>query len=79
MKTLTLYSRPDCHLCELMLRELHGVLDGEAEVRRVDISGDLALIERYGLRIPVLACGDEEISGYPLDAAAVRRFLSSSS
>jgi hypothetical protein len=79
VKTLTLYSRPDCHLCELMLRELQGLLRGRAELRRVDISHDLDLIERYGLRIPVLACGDEEISGYPLDAAAVERFLSSSS
>lgn len=75
MKTLTLYSRPDCHLCEQMLRELEQLLQGRAEVRRIDISRNLELLQRYGLRIPVLAAGDEEISAYPLDRAGVERFL----
>lgn len=76
MKSLTLYSRPDCHLCELMLRELEPLLQGRAEVHCIDISRDIELKRRYGLRIPVLAAGDREISDYPLDRARVEHFLS---
>lgn len=77
MKTLTLYSRPDCHLCELMAQELAPLLGGRAELQWVDICDDIELKRRYGLRIPVLACGDEEISAYPLDRSRLEEFLSS--
>jgi hypothetical protein len=67
--TLTLYSRPECHLCESLLADLDVV------VETVDVDSSVALERRYGLRIPVLTAGEVELSGYPLDRERVRRFL----
>jgi hypothetical protein len=75
MRDLVLYSRPACHLCERLMEELGPLLAGRAIVTVVDIDGDPALRERYGLRIPVLVGGGEELCGYPPDLDRVRRYL----
>jgi hypothetical protein len=64
---LTLFGRPDCHLCDEMIAELAPLVAGKARVEVVDISEDDDLIARYELRIPVLRCRDEEISHYRLE------------
>ena len=44
----------------------------------LNIDDDLTLTERYWLRIPVLVGnGEQELSAYPLDAAAVEAYLGS--
>ena len=78
MKTLLLYSRPGCHLCEELEAELAPLIEGRAVVEIVDISDDPGLERRYGLRIPVLADGARELSEYPLDRDAVQRHLAES-
>jgi hypothetical protein len=55
MRRLTLYSKPGCHLCD----EMKHVVDAVAArvplaLDIVDISQDPALLERYGVDIPVL-------------------------
>jgi hypothetical protein len=77
MIKLTLYSRPECHLCEALLADLRPLLDVDVVVEEVDVDSSVALERRYGLRIPVLAVGDVELSGYPLDRERVRRYLES--
>jgi hypothetical protein len=77
MIKLTLYSRPECHLCEAFLADLMPLLAADVVVETVDVDSSVALERRYGLRIPVLAAGDVEISGYPLDPERVRRYLES--
>jgi hypothetical protein len=59
----------------LLLDELTPLLDEGVAVEIVDISQDPDLTRRYGLRIPVLSCNGEEISGYPLQVDRVRSFL----
>lgn len=76
MKPLLLYSRPGCHLCELLYEELLALTAGAAVVEHIDIGQDPELERRYGLRIPVLACPDGELSGFPLDRARVAAYLS---
>ena len=49
-REVTLYTRPDCHLCELAERMLENC--GVAW-QAVDIEGNLELVRRYGTRIPV--------------------------
>lgn len=61
MNDLILYSTSACHLCESAVR----LLGSMPELRRrpwrvVDIADDEALLERYGKRIPVLACCERE-------------------
>jgi hypothetical protein len=75
MRKLTLYSRPACHLCDELLEELLPLLGPDVIVEKVDVDSDEGLARRYGLRIPVLAEGSVEISGYPLDRERVRRHL----
>ena len=72
---LTLYSRPGCHLCERLLDDLTPLLPHRARVEIVDISDEPELMRRYGLRIPVLRGGTEEISGYPLNVENLNRFF----
>jgi len=77
MVTLTLYSRPECHLCETLLADLGPLLRDDVIVETVDVDSSVALERRYGLRIPVLTAGELELSGYPLDRDRVRRYLDS--
>src|SRR5690606_40477163 len=66
-RTLTLYSRPGCHLCEDLEADLAEMIRGRSiSVEIVDISDDPGLERRYGVRIPVRADGATELSGYPL-------------
>ena len=77
MKTVRLFSRPECHLCDELAAALVPIIHGRARLEIVDIDDDLALKKRYGLRIPVLVGDDRELSAYPLDAAAVESYLAS--
>ena len=70
---LILYTRPDCHLCELAmdLMQQQGI-----RWRAVDIDHDLALIRKYGVRIPVLMRTDSGSElGWPFDAEQLRAFM----
>lgn len=72
MSELILYTRPGCHLCDEALE-----LCRECGVtpQPVDISGDLALLEVYGTRIPVLRRPDTGAElGWPFDRASVATF-----
>jgi hypothetical protein len=52
---LRLYSRPGCHLCDQMRREVDELLaDRRREWEVVDVDGDPDLIRRYGETLPVL-------------------------
>jgi hypothetical protein len=69
---LLLYSRADCHLCELVIAMLNRAGIGW---RPVDIDGDPALVEKYGLRVPVLRRPDGGELFYPFDAQQLQRFV----
>jgi glutaredoxin len=61
--TLTLYSKPGCHLCE----ELRAAVDElQAEhpftINEIDITTNLDLFARYRYEIPVLLKDGEEVA-----------------
>jgi glutaredoxin len=70
---IKLYGTAYCHLCdeaEAILRESGIAAD------YVDIADDDELLEKYGIRIPVLKRVDTGAElGWPFDAEAVSRFL----
>lgn len=72
---LTLYGRPECHLCDEMLAALQPLLAGRVSVELVDISDDDELEALYGLRIPVLCAGETELCCYMLDTERVAAWL----
>lgn len=71
---LVLYMTCGCHLCEQAeraLRKQTGVT-----FKPVEIADDEELLERYGVRIPVLRRLDTGAElDWPFDADAVRRLL----
>jgi len=69
---LILYTTPGCHLCEMA----EDILYAEGvQFTPVDIAEDTALIERYGVRIPVVADVKGRELGWPFDGSALRAWL----
>ena len=73
--SLTLYLKPECHLCEEVLAEL-GRLRGRYPhaLRTVDITQQAELMARYAERIPVLVVGGREYAA-PLDRRVLEQAL----
>ena len=75
--TLTIYSKPDCHLCDDMkslVRRVAAEQKGIA-VQEIDISTDAGLLERYGLEIPVLMVDGRKVAKYRLGEQELRRAI----
>ncbi len=71
LPTVTLFTRPGCHLCDeakALLHELGALYPHRLEERNID--ADPALRARYHLTIPVVQVGDVE-----LEAPITRRGL----
>ena len=78
MKTLTLYTKPECHLCheaERVLRALQQEIPFELVLQ--DITEDQELFEKYHDAIPVVLCDGRELCRYHVDAERVRCALTS--
>ncbi len=80
-KILTLYTGEHCHLCEQAKALICPLLE-EPDIRQagwqlqvVTISGDPALQEKYGIRIPVVATPSGEEKGWPFTAGQIKRLL----
>jgi glutaredoxin len=76
MRTLTLYSKPDCHLCEQALTVLLRVR-GELEFELIerDITAEEALHRAYFERIPVVVLDGEELFDHFVDEEVLRQRL----
>ncbi len=76
-RRVTVYSKPDCHLCD----DVHTVLlrvrqDIPFHLDEIDISTDQALLERYQTKIPVVLLDGKERFWYRVDERRFRRELS---
>ncbi len=77
MQTIYLYSTAGCHLCELARDIVIPLLDANlVQLEEIDIANSDELIERYGVRIPVLKSQfhDNEL-GWPFDTEQAMNFL----
>ncbi len=75
---VTLYSKPDCHLCadaRAALERLRPELG--FSISELDITADEALHRAYFERIPVVALEGEELFDYFVDEQALRVRLQS--
>jgi glutaredoxin len=73
---VTVYGKPDCHLCDDALVTLRRVRAGTLfELVEVDITTDDALHGRYLERIPVVALDGEELYDFFVDEADLLRRL----
>jgi glutaredoxin len=72
MRTVTLYGRPGCHLCDdalAVLQRIQRAVPFALEER--DITADDALHRRYLERIPVIALDGEELFDFFVDEPAL--------
>jgi glutaredoxin len=76
--TITVYSKPDCHLCSEAMDVLRG-LERELgfDLQELDITRDEALHRAYFERIPVVAVDGEELCDYVVQETLVRERLES--
>ncbi len=72
---LLLYGTRFCHLCE----QAEALLDGTGlKAEYIDIAEDTVLMERYGLRIPVVRRVDNSVElDWPFDETALTRLTGS--
>jgi glutaredoxin len=76
VRVLTLYTKPDCHLCEEALRTLREVrAEFPFELLVRDITTEEALHRAYFERIPVVALDGEELFEYSVDPELLRERL----
>ena len=73
-----LYSRPGCHLCDVMLQELRS-LDQQniISIEILDIDKDPVMYQKYALRIPVLTLSDNDkvVCEQVLDRKVIEQIL----
>jgi glutaredoxin len=76
-RRVTLYARPDCHLCDEARAQLESLRAerGAFEIEEVDIDSDDRLLSRYLERIPVVALDGETVSELGLDEDELRARL----
>jgi len=77
MKSIYLYSTPGCHLCEMARDIVSPLLNHYSlHLEEIDIAESDELIERYGVRIPVLkSLHHIEELGWPFDSKQADDFL----
>ena len=74
--TVTIYSRPGCHLCDEARAAIRDSgCNGEFTLEEVNIDQDAALRERYGNDIPVIFINGVKVFKHRVDAAEFKRKL----
>ena len=75
-KKITLISGPNCHLCDQAKELLYPLLEANnIHLNELNVKDDVALFERYGLRIPVVVFADGSEKGWPFTAAQISRMI----
>ncbi|MBT8086359.1 MAG: glutaredoxin family protein [Woeseia sp.] len=69
------YSRPGCHLCEVLIDELLPLIRGKASLEVCDIDSRSDWHEQFGLEIPVVELNGERLCHFTLDRAAISAAL----
>ena len=78
MPTLTVYSKPDCHLCVDAMEILSGLQQEFGfDLQEIDITTDDQLHRAYFERIPVVLLDGEELSEYFVQETVLRERLES--
>ena len=75
MKTITLYTRAGCHLCEAAEAVIRATAGPDDVVSLVDIDADPALTQRYTVRVPVVEVDGVEVAEYEVDPAQLAALL----
>lgn len=66
------YSRPGCHLCDLLIEELRPAIRGRMQLEVLNIDDDKRWSDEYATRIPVVEIGGRFVCQYKLDPVALQ-------
>jgi hypothetical protein len=76
-----LFTTSGCHLCEQAEALLKAVMNDTQQLNLEEISGSDELMQKYGIRIPVLGAytsgGEWQELGWPFGAAEIEKFIAS--
>ncbi|UUY02762.1 glutaredoxin family protein [Svornostia abyssi] len=76
IRTVTMYGRDGCHLCDDARTQLAGLAaELGFSIEEIDIETDDDLHARYLERIPVIALDGEELFDFFVDESALRAAL----
>lgn len=74
--TVTIFSRPGCHLCEIAKQAmLNAGCEGEFLLEEVNIDDDFSLRDRYGNDIPVIFINGVKVFKHRIDPREFKRKL----
>jgi glutaredoxin len=77
MATVTIYSKKECHLCDIAKEELEALrCDFEFSLYEVDIEKDKLAFEKYKYLIPVVEIEGKIVSTNKVDTKKMRILLS---
>ncbi|MCW8875829.1 MAG: glutaredoxin family protein [Kangiellaceae bacterium] len=80
MQVIQLYTTAGCHLCEQAEAMFNYLAQNDAKIANkfsilpIEIAGDEALVEQYGIRIPVLSNNSHEL-GWPFELEELKDWL----
>jgi hypothetical protein len=74
-RRIRVYSRPGCHLCELLVDELMPLIRGRLDLEVVNIDERPEWTLKYGTLIPLVEYNGETVCNFHLDTAAIRTIL----
>ena len=73
---LLLYTRKECHLCEVMKAVIAEVRSTQPfDLDEVDVDTSAELVEKYGEQVPVLFVNDRKAFKYDVTAQELRARL----
>lgn len=75
---LQLFSTAGCHLCDLAIEQVNTLpISTNTNLQIVEIGDDDALVEQYGIRIPVIKFPDDSELGWPFSQHDILQKLAS--
>jgi hypothetical protein len=73
---VTILSREDCHLCDVVYRiAIHLQSELHIETSKVYVEGDRILTERYGAKVPVVLLDEVELFTGKVTEGELRRAI----
>ena len=80
MLNVTIYSKNNCHLCDVAIETLLKVRkEFPFSLTEIDIEKDKEIFEKYKYLIPVIEIDGEKIFNYKIDENELKKILSLSS
>ncbi len=71
-----IYSKPDCHLCEIAKQRLESLRrEWHFELREINITKDAKMMEEFGTRIPLIWVEGKLVCKYRVEERKLRQKL----